>query len=364
MLAYKLKKELLRPLNQLLYFCPEIFPRVAKSALIKIWNCRYRLSYGYSTLNYIPIKPAENVRTLDISGTSDFAELIHPDVLYIPGGLGSENRQYVMTGTNFPDNNDYYESPEFLVSSNGTEWHVPDGGISPLIERPTDWVGYNSDPSLLYELGVVYLLYRKVHVHYRHTSVSLLLLSSKDGIKWTSPCVVIEKNCQKDKIAVLMSPSLLKLGDSYVMWYVEEDEKSGKYSIFRMESSDLKTWNSAKKISLINFGTGTEPWHIDVVSARDGSLVMVLCYFNKSKKNVKNIVFAVSNDAGYTWSVGKKHFKPDKYAFGGISLYRGALVENPDGNWLLFYSWETCDKHWVPAVMNFTADELSDMFLT
>ena len=364
MLAYKLKRELLRPLIELFYFCPEIFPRFVRSAVIKIWNQRYRLPYGYSVLHYKPIQPAKNVRVLDVSGTADFAELVHPDVLYIPGGFGSDNKQYVMTGTNFPDNNDYYETPEFLVSSNGTEWHVPDGGVSPLIERPMDWAGYNSDPSLLYEHGVIYLLYRKVRVHYRHTSVSLLLLASEDGIKWTSPSVVIEKNCPKDKIAVLMSPTLLKLGDSYVMWYVEAEDESGKYSVFRSESSDLKTWNSAKKISLTNCGAEAEPWHIDVVCAHDGSLVMVLCYFNKVNEDVKNIAFAASNDLGYTWSVGKKHLKPNKYAFGGISLYRGSLVEDADGNWLLYYSWKTDDKHWVPAVMNFTADELSDMVLT
>jgi|GEM_PF-1087224 len=364
MLTYKLKKELLRPLNNLLYFCPEIFPRRARSAIIKIWNQRYRLPYGYSALRYTPIQPAGNIRVLDVSGTADFAELVHPDVLYIQHGFGHENKHYLMTGTNFPDNNDYYETPEFLVSSNGTEWSVPDLGVSPLIERAADWAGYNSDPSLFYENGVVYLIYRRVHVHCRHTIVSLLLLSSNDGIKWTTEQVVMDKKCPKDKIAVLMSPSLLRLGGSYVMWYVEEEDEPGTYSIFRCESSDLKTWKKAERIFLTDFEKGAEPWHIDVVCAGSGRLIMSLCYFNKAEESVKNIAIAESSDGGYTWSVGKKRLTPDKYAFGGTSLYRGALVELPDGDWLLYYSWKTDDKHWVPAVINLTSDELYEMVMT
>jgi hypothetical protein len=341
MSLYKIKREIFRICKDLFIACP--VPIKIKFSCLKYWKENYCMREGFNADLPMPRPVSDVANVLDLSCTSGYGQTVHPDVLYV-GKREFNGWKYLMTITGYPFSNDYYENPEFLVSMDGLHWELPEDGKSPVVGFP--WhidYSYNSDPALLYHDGKVYMVYRQILKTGRHISVSLYLISSSNGVEWSAPVKIAEKKTDL-KPTILLSPSLLALGDSYVMWYVEADEDM--FSVYRTESRDLVKWDESNVVTLKGL-TGKFPWHIDVVE--DGCrLVMAFC----TTEDEHEIMFAESYDEGNNWSILGKSIDPHKYGLGGGCLYKPSLCRSEDGELRLYYSAQTIDAAWFTAVTN------------
>ena len=290
--------------------------------------------------------PSSNIATvLDLSCTSGWGQTLHPDVLYVGEHSGGGWR-YVMTITGFPYSNDYYENPEFVVSDDGIHWHLPEGGASPLIDYPNH-VGYcyNSDPALFFENGQYYIFYRDVRVFSDKAEVNLYFINSDDGLSWSNAHKVLSAQCSNSDTSRLLSPSVLRIDDNYVMWFVERGQNG--YCVHRLVSGDLHNLSDEETIVVINGLRDKEyPWHIDVV--RDGArLIMAFCTTGPKR----SILFAESNDDGFTWNIFGNRIEPEKYALGGVELYKPSLCKDANNLWRLYYSAKLADGAWFSALI-------------
>lgn len=349
----KLKREVIRMSVQLVIKSPMIFPEAFTKKIKKAWNAN-QLNNAIDEYEKHPLKIVksdlpEGTQILELSCTSGFGEMVHPDVLFIPGGFGDGAWKYVMTLTPLPRGIEYFENPEFLVSHDGLLWKVPCGGKSPLIDAPSDWVGYNSDPSLYYENGTVYMIYRRTEYIKNGAIVRLLIIHTEDGVKWSAPRVILEEFHERKNLAVLMSPSVVKSNGEYFMWYVQGDD--GNFSVIRARSGDLCQWSDFSAVTLKEMPGGTEPWHIDVIMKNEKELLMALCFQQTGNyRSDRGILFASSADDGLSWNVLDKCLKPRESAFCEKSLYKASAVFVDNGRLLLYYSGQDAADHWLTAV--------------
>ena len=343
MSCYKFKREIFRLYMNILLCCP--VGKQCKTTVIKHWKKIFCMTEAFDPSHPFHEIPKSVVsKVLDLSCTSGFGQTVHPDVLYV-GGWGSGGWKYVMTVTGFPYANDYYENPEFLVSNDGLEWSVPYGGKSPLVKYP-DYAGYcyNSDPALFYDDGQIHLFYREVLTAKTIVAVSIYHMCSKDGLTWEKPHKIL--SCEsKNGPAVLLSPSIMKIGASYFMWYVEK--YGTKCTVCRIESKDLSSWSSPV-CTIIHDVKNPYPWHIDVVMDND-RLIMAFCS-DSLPDGRRSIFFAESRDYGSTWNVIGKVFMPEQYGFGGAELYKPSLCRDENDGWRLYYSANTKDGAWFTAM--------------
>ena len=345
----KVKREIFRKITTFNYFVSPFVPQIFVKLINQNWN-----ALQVPIEDYAPrIKPpfdieSSDLKILDLSCTSGYGETVHPDVLYVPEGFGKESKKYLMTLTPLPNGTEYFENPEFLVSNEGLNWSLPKRGKSPVVDFPDDWVGYNSDPSLLLDGGILHMFYRAVEDRGRATRVTIKHISTSDGVAWSSADSLISSARKHNKdTAVLMSPTILKLADSYRMWLVSSSDSHLK--VFLYESSDLLTWREREEVSFGGLEDGVEPWHLDVIDLNDGTLAMALCCFNAANPKVKSICFAKSSDNGRTWEATGDSFNPGTYGFGMQTLYRASLLHLDGDRYRLYYSGQNFDRHWFMA---------------
>ena len=81
-------------------------------------------------------------------------QVVHPDVVYVPGGWNGY--EYWMGMTPYPNSNNSYENPSVLASNDNLTWVVPPGVINPLAPTPP---GHNDDVELLLVGGQMILYY-------------------------------------------------------------------------------------------------------------------------------------------------------------------------------------------------------------
>lgn len=346
----KFCKELLRICLQLVYYAPSLFPQNFTDGIKIRWNEMQKNEITTRKEKPRSSVSEHGITPLDLSCITGFGETVHPDVLFIPEGFGFGGWRYVMTITPFPTGVEYFENPEFLVSMDGVSWDIPQGGSSPLVPPPSNWVGYNSDPSLFYENGVLYLFYREVRlVSNVKTMVRMLSLQTADGINWTSPKEFMKDLRHYKDIAVMMSPTVLRRAERYIMWYI--DSENDDFCVRRSESKNMLEWSNPQSVSLCGLGYGIAPWHVDVVEGLDSELIMALCCLNKATPQTKkSIVFLFSSDEGFSWQRRGVEFCPDEFDFSSRSLYRASLLRNEDGDWLMYFSGQDFAFHWFTAL--------------
>ena len=348
MICSKIHREFVRLWLQAVCGAPCLFPRGFRDAVKKSWN-GLQLEEGRRFTKGLAFPEKRGAAYgLDIRQTSGFGEAVHPDVIYVPDGFGAEGWTWLMTVTPFPGGIVYFENPEFLVSRDGLTWRVPDGAPSPLVAAPSDWIGYNSDPSLLYDGGRLYLFYREVRSENNHEDrIRFFVISSGDGVNWSEPRAVFDKTVAKEEGALLLSPTLLKEGGRCLMWYVEPD--GGEFVIKRGSVDGLQSISGIETAEILGLAPDDRPWHIDVVRADDDSLIMALCVRSKSNGRRHSIVFAKSAGGGMTWRVFGERIEPDE-SLNEKSLYRASLARAGGGAWKLYYSCQDMEGHWFPVV--------------
>lgn len=257
-------------------------------------------------------------------------EALHPDVLYFPNGFGPQKFTWLMTVTPFPGMDESRENPELLVSMDGQKWRVPTGAPSPVVGPPEGWQGYNSDPCLFEEDGELSLIYRRVKELEGGWRIELLRLITRDCVSWAGHGVFMARECSGAGPGCLMSPSLLKEAEEYLMWTVLRFE--GKFTVFRQASRDLQRWSEPEAVVFENAPELMKPWHLHVAAVPGkGRLVMSLCALEGSVRGLKVIYFAESADSGRSWKFTGSSIYPSAVFKGCDDLYRSSLVLPPEG---------------------------------
>ncbi|MEG1824222.1 MAG: hypothetical protein RR501_05555 [Cloacibacillus sp.] len=346
----KIRRELTRAGMKFALNYPRVVPDKIAKAIFRSWNsCQRDFAAAAFATNDARPAPLPPLKLLDLSCTSGFGENVHPDVLYVPEGFGPGKWTYLMTCTPLPQGVEYFENPEFLVSMDGIDWKVPEGGLSPLISPPDDWIGYNSDPILLLENGELNLFYRECRLDSQGAVISLNRLKTHNGLIWSKKQTVLSFRRNVKDVSILMSPSIVNINSEYYLWYVWAD--SGKpLNIYRYRSKDLNSWSCYECVELSGLPKNEAPWHLDISCLRDNALLMALCSIPDGQILNKRIVFLSSVDNGLKWTYHPEVLNNGAYNFGANSLYRAALVLNsPD--MLLYYSGQDMENHWSMSVI-------------
>ncbi|MDO4559961.1 MAG: hypothetical protein Q4C86_03325 [bacterium] len=288
----------------------------------------------------------QGTRVLNLSFTSGFGESVHPDVIYVENGFVKPEWKYLMTITPFPCGIVYFENPEFLVSRDGLIWDLPTGGRSPVVSPPSDWIGYNSDPVLLYDGEEVRLIYREVRNDGPCIVITVFAISTSDGVTWSASEIIYRTRRGRRDGAFLMSPAPLKMKEKYVIWYVNMEEKG--FVIRRSEGADLFSLPHGLLCKIYDMPIDLEVWHIDVTEGGD-RLIMAICACSRENMGRRSIIFAESFDSGKSWRCFGDRLDPDADS-GENSLYKAALAPKGDGGWLLYYSCQGHEGHWFTVV--------------
>jgi hypothetical protein len=229
-----------------------------------------------------------NLNTSDGSG-----QACHPDVVYVPGGFGSNGWTYWMACTPYPYGDDSLENPEVFASHDGLNWAVPDGANNPLANALSKRGDHNSDTDLLFVDGELWLYYRETIRSKIPNENRIYLIKSEDGVRWSARVKVLMNATDRE----LLSPAVIHDGAFFHMWTVEVTD--GKCCVFRRTSHDGVTWDEPKRVTVIGLGT-RQPWHIDVLREDDRlSALLVSCAGLGGAK--ARLHYAFSTDGGNTW---------------------------------------------------------------
>lgn len=303
-------------------------------------NTQAEMDREYSTMRHYPVKL--NTPTYEGSGI-----VVHPDVIYIHEGFGSDGWRYWMAMTPMPFRDDIYENPSIIASHDGVTWVEPDGITNPIVPKP-NLDGHNSDVCLLHYNNQLYMYHRET----RRTTPReqrIYVLTSSDGITWSAQTEVIYDN--SDNAEGLVSPTVRFIDGQFVMWHLQ-----GSGVIQRRTSTDGYTWSGPTTVTVNGLPSDRVEWHIQVMDNSDGQrLDMIFSTIESGNTNSGILHYGYSTDGGLTWNTGPAFIDEDLFP-SETRLYRASirnLYENPNlyEIWYSAYGSNTDYRiHYITAV--------------
>ncbi len=330
------------------------------------------LSSGLIALINIDAYSTTGVRTiLNIpsythnSNSQQGDEVVHPDVLYIPGGW--HGYTYWMSFTPYPNSNSFYENPSIVASNDNINWVVPTYPDNPL--STVEWTAssnntpYNSDPDLLLSAqgDTLFCVWRRLE---NWTLETIYYKSTTDGVHWTSPESVLFAQSSMNATA-LISPSIIYYNGKYRMWNVKcpyihsgYDPEGTPRKVQYREASTLTGLGSASiqetNIAPISYdgpNSFMQTWHINVIFYN--GYYWMINQVGPNNPLGGEIYLCYSSD-GINWTFGtnpllyRRPYDWDKI------LYRASIVPMNDGtmNFKVWYS--SLRTNGVPSRIGYT----------
>ncbi|HEY6882283.1 MAG TPA: hypothetical protein VI299_29835 [Polyangiales bacterium] len=254
--------------------------------------------------------PAHRPLLLSLQTYEGSGQAVHPDVAFIPEGFGAGRWRYWMALTPYPHARERYENPSVFASHDGLNWVVP--CQNPIVAAPTSPRDHLSDVDLLFVDGRLRLYFRESVYTREPPEHRIHVMESADGVQWTPPRLVLRST------RLLLSPSVVRDGDGFVMWEVSEN------TIWRRESTDGFAWSDPEPTRVSGLVTGQEPWHLDVTVASD-KLHLLL---NSVGVDGHRLHYGCSRDGGRTWTV-HPYLLERAYGFETAQHYRATMVPHP-----------------------------------
>ena len=261
--------------------------------------------------------PRHHPVLLNLETSEGTGQACHPDVTYVPDGLGTERWRYWMVCTPYPYGNFVHENPEIFASHDGIHWSVPDGVKNPLISSPEGIRDYNSDPDMLFLNGRLWLYYRETRWTSGSWEARIWLTTTVDGAHWNSPVEVLAARGDE---ALLMSPAVIHDHGMLRMWTVER--VTNGFQVLRRNSTDGVTWGAAFPCLLVGLAE-REPWHLDVIREEDRLSALLVSVRERPDWKLH---YAYSLDEGNTWNVERFLLEP-AYAFEEAFQYRATFLK-------------------------------------
>lgn len=263
------------------------------------------------------------VRTYDGSGQST-----HPDVVRIPGGW--HGYEYWMAYTPYPGGQEAFENPSVVASHDGRTWEVPAGLTNPIIRRPVEKDGYNSDPDLRYDAATdrLQMIYRQVRRGFNLTRV----VTSADGIKWSRPRLLLARPNHE-----MISPTVAIGPDGAPrIWYVDAGSRpcASRETRVLTQAGDGAAlaarapgegWGAATVAALVQ--PGYFIWHLDVTYIPEKQQYWaVYPAYPLGQCGARDLFFATSTD-GLTWrTFATPMLRHEQQGWTAGTLYRASLL--------------------------------------
>jgi hypothetical protein len=218
--------------------------------------------------------------------------VVHPSVRFFPQGF--EGYAWWAVATPYFESNNTIENPCLYVSENGINWAPPPGVTNPLVPTPGGTGVYHSDNVLVVDNDMLHVVFREAS----GTSERLLLMSSGDGVTWSTPAEILSND---PNLTMPASPAVWfdVLTEQWVMLAV--DIRASPRVVMRYTADaiagpwvldDTVTFDPA-------WDTGRAPWHMDAQAV--GSQVIATIHETTIGGSGGGTCIAVSEDAGRTF---------------------------------------------------------------
>jgi len=240
------------------------------------------------------------------------SELAHPDVRYFEGGWNGYT--YWMAMTPFRGDDDE-ENPSIVACNDGESWEVPGGLTNPIDPDPKDAGGnpnqpHNCDTDLFYNLSSDELWCYWIECG--DGTTNLMRKKSSDGSTWGAQEIVLT-----GADYFIVSPAFEKVGDVYMMWYVNPGALGSisQTNVIELRTSaDGDTW-SEPTTCVWDCGNWLA-WHLDVIYIPElEEYAMLIAAHLKGSYGDNELMFSTSSDG--------VNFK----------TYKNKLVRNSIGEW-------------------------------
>jgi hypothetical protein len=263
-------------------------------------------------------------------GTPDGSgQAVHPDVVYIPGGILSY--EYWMACTPYPFGSDRLENPILRVSNDGINWGPLPGAPDPLVPAPDNPHWHHADTDLVIHNGVLHLFFMSTNRHKPETILSLM--KTRDGVHWTSPTAIYRGDCAVSPAAVVDEDGHWRL------WYVWRDSlSSSQWSKLYLHVTDDPKKLGAPQICSLTI-PGYVVWHLDV-SRFGGGYEALVTAFPIGRDPSRSLLFHASSVDGieFTPSTGNPLLKPSWVGWDNRMIYRSTFIKGQDGAYRVWYS--------------------------
>lgn len=250
-----------------------------------------------------------SIPTYDGSG-----QCVHPSVKFFPEKWNGYN--YWMAMTPYADTRDDLENASVVVSNDGENWIVPEGLSNPIVAQPS--IGYNSDPNLYFENGILYLINR--HVNLIDKLERIFMYSTTDGIHWSDPIEIIKSEISNER---MLSPCLIKLNDIYALYTIDIVPSPNQLKM-RVCSTLTGEWSEPRTISDITV-SGSDVWHFEIIKHQNYYLMLLQeCLLNNGGGHRGQLHLGLSRD-GLHWNLSDTFFRRMYDSTWDQNIYKSSL---------------------------------------
>jgi hypothetical protein len=254
------------------------------------------------------------VPTYDGSG-----QAVHPAIAEFPAAW--HGYRYWMAVSPYPFSDKTVENPSIVASEDGQHWVVPPGLTNPVASPD---ISFLADPDLVYDSATdqlsVYFIQQNVS-----GNTQLLRSVSSDGVAWSAPQIVLVQPDYR-----IVSPSVVKVGGAYWMWYVNAHAVGSCATSTQVEyrtSADGVAWSAPARVAL-DPAPGYRIWHIEVLhvlSRNEFWMLQSVIPEGTHCADRTELMFAVSHD-GITWKTFPKVALAPGTGWDSSHIYRSTLL--------------------------------------
>lgn len=266
------------------------------------------------------------------------SDMVHPSVVYVPGG-GWGGWRYWMAYTPYPTANSAYENPCVAVSQDGETWQALSS--MPLVGSPAN--GYNADTHLALapDKSCLYLIYRE-RLSSGTTGNNVRVMESADGRTWSAPVTILSGAYNSQDYAC---PSVW-YDATNARWVMVSHNLDGgsTYPMQRNVSSGPSIytgWSAPSSVTMTNPTGGRTWWHSCFLPLADGRIIGLVQDIVNGGGGASGALFAAESlDGGLTFAVRSvypeiAHYRPAISLYQrddgvvGISAWIGLLYSGP-----------------------------------
>lgn len=227
-------------------------------------------------------------------------EVIHPSVLFFPGGFADTGWEWIMACTPYPEGDDQYENPSILVSRDGTVWAEGLGLAQNPLVAPPSGAAYLADPCLFDmhdgRLGLAYMA-----VNSAATTQVLNIITTTDLVNWTSPVLLMTASISGGA-GTAISPAIARDSDGlWHLWAINAANVPPRIEHYTTADIDAPDWTvGGVACVLTGLPSGMHPWQGEVRHVNGRWIGAYCCALSSS---LAKVVFLMTSTDGEAWDV-------------------------------------------------------------
>ena len=274
---------------------------------------------------------------LAISTYDGSNQTVHPDVLFVPGGIGGF--EYWMATTPYPYCRDRIENPSIRASHDGSTWVLPTGAPDPVVDAPADPEEHHADPDIVFADGMIHLIFMTTNEKNRATRFSVV--RSVDGRSWSAPTVIYAEPFG-------VSPTVVVRVRRWSLWYVNYDSDRGaKNSNLMLRAGESLESLGGPRECTLNI-PGYVLWHVDIIAVGDGFEALVAAFPRGSTSSRCHLFHATSDDGvAFRLTSSTPLLRPSRFGWDNRVIYRSCfLKDQASGSYRVWYTGGSWARTW------------------